>query len=114
VIQYGPVRKRTVEIILEGTNIRAIDDGSGTLLGVGLSGTINYQTGDFTLSFTADPGAGKEILASYSSNFEVMTEIPTIGTEYDSVSVQSRAYALRSEIGLGNSVNILLGKLFIK
>lgn len=110
-IEYAEVRRRTVEIILStDSNIKLIDDGKGNLIGLGGHGTINYETGDFTVSFLANPGAAGKLLGSYATNFETMNEIPTISSDYDFMSVKARTFALRSDIGLFKSFS--LGKRF--
>ena len=58
-----------------GTNVLTIsvngavalqDDGIGGLVGAGASGTINYQTGAVSITFTVAPAANVQIAASYS------------------------------------------------
>ena len=99
-VKYPPVVKRTVTVSLESGVSKLVDDGTGNLIGVGGQGTINYETGAVTVAFNAAPAAGDKVLATYSSNFEVMDEIPTILTGFESMSVRAKTYALRTEIGL--------------
>lgn len=49
---------------------QAVDNGLGALVPgtIGVSGTVNYQTGAVTVNFPAAPLAGDPILVSYSSN----------------------------------------------
>lgn len=42
------------------------DNGSGTISGTGVSGTINYTTGSFFLTYSAAVGNGTHITANYS------------------------------------------------
>lgn len=42
-----------------------LDSGNGKLAGPGVTGTINYATGAYTLNFTAAPAMGQEIRAAY-------------------------------------------------
>jgi len=102
-LKYPPINLRSVTIRLASGTVKAIDDGEGNILGVGVQGTINYQTGAVTLTFATAPAKGDKILADYASNFEAMNEIPTIRSEYDSLSVNARTYALRTSIGLFKS-----------
>ena len=111
-VSYVPVRKRTVEVTL-GSNsaIKMIDDGEGNLIGLGGQGTINYVDGTFSVTLVVNPGANSDdVLVSYATNFEVLNEIPTVRSEFDSMSVKARTFALRSDIGLFKSFT--LGKRF--
>lgn len=42
-----------------------LDSGNGKLSGPGVTGTINYATGAYTLTFTTAPANGQEIRAAY-------------------------------------------------
>jgi len=111
-VSYAPVRKRTLELTLASDgSVKLIDDGKGNLIGLGGQGTIDYKEGTFSVTFVADPGDNaNNILISYASNFEVLSEIPTVRSEFDSMSVKARSFALRSDIGLFKSFT--LGKRF--
>jgi hypothetical protein len=110
-----PVRKREVEVKAvdaNGNALKLIDDGQGNLIGVGGFGTIDYVTGDYTVEFLAAnvPASGGIITIDYATNFEALNEIPTIRSEFDSIGVRARTYALRSDVGLFKSYS--LGKRF--
>lgn len=112
-VVYAPVRKREVEIFVTvgGVQSKLIDDGQGNLVGVAGAGTINYETGSVTVTAisgtTFDAG---DVTINYATNFEALTEIPTIRSEFDSMPVRARTYALRSDVGLFKSYS--LGKRF--
>ncbi len=109
-VTYFPAVKRTVEVTVDvDATIKLIDDGKGNLIGLGGSGTIDYVTGDFDIDFLVAPAAGN-VLIGYDTNFEALTEIPTIRSEFDSMSVKARPFALRSDVGLFKSFT--LGKRF--
>ena len=105
-VKYAPILKRTLTVYVAGTNVKLVDDGQGNLIGIGGQGTVNYETGSVTVSFTNAPAKDAEIVADYDSNFEAMTEIPTVRTTFESLSVQARVYALRTEIGLFKSYSM--------
>jgi|GEM_PF-2789449 len=107
-VLYFPVRKREVEIFVG--SLKLIDDGLGNLIGVGGSGVINYESGVFSVTFLVAPAVAANITINYATNFEALTEIPTIRSEYESIGVRARTYALRSDIGLFKSYSI--GKRF--
>ena len=112
VVTYLPVRKREVEVYatVGAATVKLIDDSLGNLIGVGGSGTIDYETGDVTVNFLTAPDDTTDITINYATNFEALTEIPTIRSEYDSIGIRARTYALRSDIGLFKSFS--LGKRF--
>jgi len=108
---YAPVRARNVELVLDdGGVVKLIDDGKGNLIGLGGQGTVDYTTGDVSVTFVDAPANGVKVLVSYATNFEVMNEIPTIRSEYDSIGVRAQTFALRSDIGLFKSFS--MGKRF--
>lgn len=110
-VNYAPVRARTVEVTLnDGGVVKLIDDGQGNLIGLGGQGTVDYVSGAVSVTFVTAPAVGVKVLISYATNFEVMSEIPTISSEFDSMSVKARTFALRSDIGLFKSFS--LGKRF--
>jgi len=106
VVESAPVRVRSVEVTIEGTDVKLIDDAKGNLIGVGGSGTINYETGEVEVTFLSAPVAGAKVFAGYATNFEVMSEIPTIRSEYESVGLRAKTFALRSDIGLFKSFEL--------
>jgi hypothetical protein len=110
-VAYAPIRKREVEVHFEvgGTAGKLIDDGQGNLIGVGGSGVVNYEDGTISVNFLNAPDAG-DITLTYATNFEALTEIPTIRSEFDSLPVRAKTYALRSDVGLFKSYS--LGKRF--
>jgi hypothetical protein len=97
-LAYPPVRTRTVTIRLSDGTVKGIDDGAGNIIGVGVSGVVNYQTGAVSIHFDKAPAKGVEILADYDSNFEEFDRLPTIGDEFDSITIEAKPYALRSDI----------------
>lgn len=54
VLSAIPIKPRTVKVFVEQPNltISAVDDGAGSIVGAGISGTINYATGTITVSST--------------------------------------------------------------
>jgi len=98
-----PVRKESVSITttsVAGHSVAVKDDGLGNLLGRGLSGTINYTSGAWTLDFDINPGGGETATATYQQDYESATNIPLITQFWDSTSVRARVYALRGTFGM--------------
>lgn len=111
-VDYAPMRKRTVEVTLASdSTVKLIDDGQGNLLGMGGQGTVDYENGTVTFTLNTNPGANaNDILVSYATNFEALTEIPTVRSEFASDSIKAKTFALRSDVGLFKSFS--LGKRF--
>lgn len=99
----GPVRPQTVRITAAGISPYCFDDGLGILQGVGLSGTITYNSGGvgaIVIDFAADPGVGHNIYLEYQVNFEQADDLPRISSYFDSTSILARVYALKGTIGM--------------
>ena len=111
-VGFKPMRKREVEVnfVVGGNTGKLIDDGQGNLIGVGGSGTVGYEDGVFSVTFLTAPDDTTNVTINYATNFEELTEIPTIRSEFDSIGVRARTYALRSDVGLFKSYS--LGKRF--
>jgi len=54
-----------ISYTIGGTAYTATDNGLGTITGTDLSGTINYTTGEVSLTFTVAPDAATDITADY-------------------------------------------------
>ena len=99
-LTYGPIRPNYVKVMCG--NVTLVDDGKGNLIGNGLSGTINYSTGEVSLTFAAAPTSGQEVVANYATNFE-LGELPTITTKLDSKIVRANVYGLQTDTSVISS-----------
>ena len=106
-LTYGPVRPNYVKII--AGNVTAIDDGKQNLIGVGVTGTVNYATGDVTISFATAPAADTAVVANYATNFE-LGQLPSITTELDSKFVRANVYGLQTDTSI--IASFMMGKRF--
>lgn len=80
------------------------DDGEGQLLGnAGNAGTINYDTGEISLTFSAAPTAGMLVTGSCEVNVEAEPDMVTIGTGYDPIGIEAEFFGLKTEMGLLNN-----------
>lgn len=96
-----PIRSETLSFTVSALpNVLAKDIGNGQIYGIGLSGTVNYLTGQVNLLFAADPGAGKTVFASYQQNYELAADLPKIDSFFASSPIHARVYALKSNIGM--------------
>ncbi len=87
-------------IYCEDVGVRGSDINEGTLLGVGVSGTVNYISGVVVLKFAAAVVDTKKIYAAYQENYELASDIPTISTFMDSKHVKAHVYALKGTVGM--------------
>ena len=95
-----PVRPRTVKIYCNDLGYEAVDDGEGNIIGTGFTGTINYDTGACSITFSSDPGGAYAVYIDYGFNFESSdATLPTIQTPLTSTDVVARIWALRGEFG---------------
>lgn len=101
-----PVRKfkLVVSVTVSGTTFTATDfNGDGLLLGTGLDGTINYITGAVTIRLTTAPDStnvGNAITASYQVDCDDSTDITTVDSSIDSVTVTAEKYTLKTVVGM--------------
>ena len=59
-----PLQKFSVDIY-DGSSVVASDDGFGNIVGTGVTGTVNYDTGAITVTFSTAPASGNNITAQY-------------------------------------------------
>jgi hypothetical protein len=74
------------------------DDGEGNIVGVGLSGTVDYKNAVLHLEFATAPT--QNIVITYQGNYELEPDIPRIYTFWDSKQIMARIYALKGSIGM--------------
>ena len=74
-LKWTPVKKSsiTVHYTIGGTDYTATDDGNGNITGTDVSGTINYKTGEISLTFTTAPDNTTDINVDYTSYFDYST-----------------------------------------
>lgn len=75
------------------------DDGNGKILGFGFSGTINYQTGAFTLVFANDPGADKAVQAMYDLDVDRLSSLDKIKGSLLTKDIRAEVWALAADVG---------------
>jgi len=107
-LAFLPARPNTVSIVTTvgaggaGGTVTAVDDGSGNLVGVGISGgTVNYVTGVVAdLTYVVAPTDGVDLVATYQQDLEGATDIRELNYELTSKSVTAHPYALKGVVGL--------------
>ena len=104
----APVRSQFMKISLEDAAAifaedvgpRGADKNIGTLLGAGVSGTVNYTTGEVILQFAVAPAAGKKVFVEYQQNLEEASDLPKMTSFLDQTQIEAQAYALKSVVGI--------------
>jgi hypothetical protein len=93
-LSYTPVRPGT--LVIEAGSVVAKDDGNGGLSGTGISsGTINYQSGAWAVTYSSAPASGAVIAATYWWNSEGSTNLPQINFQITSSPIYAVRHALR-------------------
>lgn len=64
-----------VSFTVGGTSYTATDDGNGNISTTEVSGTIDYRTGNLSLTFTTAPDSGTSIDVSYQIYSEVLVTV---------------------------------------
>jgi phage tail-like protein len=74
--QHAPLFANTFDgtAVVNYTEVTITDDGVGGLSGTGITGTINYDTGDWTLSFSTAPDEHSNFLFDYTYDFGALAE----------------------------------------
>lgn len=75
------------------------DNGVGAIAGVGLEGTVNYETGEIHLTLTNDPAAGGKISVMYNVDVDAADKIDTIQSRLEMVELIAQATALKCDTG---------------
>jgi len=95
------IRSQFIKVYLAGGAIYAKDfEGKGILEGVGVHGTVDYATGAIALTFAVAPANAASIFVDYQQNYEEMTDVPRMSSFLDSTSIEAKAYALKSVMGM--------------
>jgi len=94
-LSWIPVRAGSV-IITDGTETFT-DNGNGNLTGsAGGSGTIDYVTGAYDITFNEAPPSGATVVADYSYNMEQSDQVPEVEFLLTSSPVVAQPFRLRS------------------
>jgi len=101
---YIPIRRGKIRVShthTGGLHTDGIDDGNGAITGTNIaSGTINYETGAITVTFTVPPDSPTNVLVSYEYVSEVSPTTPLIDVQVNSTSIQAIRHSLRFRYSL--------------
>ena len=92
---YTPIRKNSVVVNAAGTLVT--DNGDGTLTGTGVTGTIDYATGEISVTFTTAPAAETVITAEYRYDMDMTTVgFSQVDLDLKSISIEAFPRKLRA------------------
>lgn len=93
-VAYTPVRPGTVVIDING--VTAVDNANGTITGSGISvGSIDYESGAYSITCSSAPAAGVIVSASYFWNSEGSDNLPQINFQISASPIYAVRHALR-------------------
>lgn len=87
-------------IFCEDVGVRGSNRNIGTLLGAGVSGEINYETGVVTIKFATQPTVGKNIFVTYQQNMELAADLPRLTSFLDQTDVVAESFVLKTVVGM--------------
>lgn len=89
------------DILVDGTPVNGQDDGYGHISGYGIKeGTVNVETGNFTITLSAEPEADKSIYIFYTKNVEDSGEIASFTGGLARLPITCDTIALAGEYGI--------------
>lgn len=106
---HAPLRPFTAKILVDGVPV-ATDDGNGNIIGTGVSGTVNYETGAVSVTFTVAPAGTSYIELAYNYDSEVASNYDNIGpVELQLMDYQFRVKPRPLYVSWSKMTEILLG-----
>jgi len=94
-LKWNPVRKNSLSLLTGA--VSGVDDGAGNITGVGISaGTINYTTGEISVTYSVAPGSGVDQVITYEYNNECNTKVPTVNIDIALVAVVARTRKIKA------------------
>lgn len=104
-LTWLPVVPKTVNFVVNGVAIE--DDGKGVLKGTGVTGTINYNSGAITLTFTATIQADADFVANYEyNNVDVPVSAPEVNFKIATTPIVAKSRKLKATYSLDASFDL--------
>lgn len=95
---YLPLRPYLFNITVAGVGFGK-DDGAGNILGTNFGGTINYQTGAFSITFNAQPTVGVSITAQVYIDVDSQASLDKIAGNLLTKDIRAQIWALAADVG---------------
>lgn len=82
----------------EGTSgyVIGIDDGAGSIVGDGVTGTVDYDTGALSVDFAVAPAADVPVYSTYIYDTECNSTIPEINIEIQLCEIRAKTRKLKA------------------
>lgn len=94
-LAYTPVRPGSVSVVAD--SVTGFDDGQGNINGTGVSGTINYSTGEISVTFASAPASNTTVEVLYNYNMDLSTVgVPQVDLDLKSVSIEAFPRKIRA------------------
>lgn len=103
----GNAKNTCYDIALVAGAITGQDNNLGTFVGTGITGTINYTTGAYSITFTTAPAAAVQVLATYvhqNTNDNGITDFTRSGTR-----LAGEGFRISQDEGGDAILNVLIG-----
>lgn len=92
---YTPVRAGSV--LISAGSVSATDDGEGAITGTGLTGTVNYTTGEISLTFSSAPASDTTVSVHYRYDMDqTTTGFSQVDLDLASISLEAFPRKLRA------------------
>lgn len=92
---YTPLRPNS--IMVKAGSVIATDNGQGELTGAGVTGTIDYKTGEVSITFTPAPAAETAVIVDYRYDMDLTTVgFSQVDLDLQSVSIEAFPRKLRA------------------
>ncbi|MEW5804880.1 MAG: head decoration protein [bacterium] len=103
-LAHSPVIPRTVTVAAGA--VSGTDNGFGTISGTGITGTIDYNTGELSVTFAQAPAGGTAITADYSYGDADELHIPRGILAEDADAALADVSALVCKAGVYRDANL--------
>lgn len=93
-LAYYPIRPGTIKVTVGGVEVT--DNGNGALSGSGVTGTVDYASGQFTLDFGETP-ASDDPVASYQYQLDhAPVAVPQVDLKIETLPIIAKSRKLRA------------------
>lgn len=86
-----------------GTPVNIIDDGNGALVGTNVTGTLDYETGAFSITHGTSTFDIQTFTANYYTDYEINQELPTVDVQFLATGITVEEHALRYRYSMNAS-----------
>ena len=94
-LAWLPVIPGQVQLVVGATTVQ--DDGKGNIVGTGITGTINYNSGAFDITFTTAPADPSHIFFNYTyNNIDAPVSAPEVNLKIETTPVIAQSRKLKA------------------